>query len=594
MTTSKSCPQCGASYDAEQRFCALDGAALRGRSADGDLAGEVVAGRYLVRRRLGEGGMGEVYLAEHVRMGRPCALKVMRAELAANVDAVARFNREAAHASRVSHRNVAAIYDFGESESGLVYLSMELVEGEPLRALLERAGRLPAARALAVVAQVADALDAAHALGIVHRDLKPDNVMIARERDGTELVKVVDFGIAKASDGETRHVTRTGRIVGTPEYMSPEQLAGDPTDHRADVYALALLAYALLTGDQPFAAETAQDTLVQRLTTAPRRLAELCPEVPWPTAVQAALDRALARKPAERQASAGALARDLVEAYGRAGAAVAGVVEAARHATAGDHGMARVAAAHDARTLVDAPRIVVPLAAASAPSAAASAVPPTRVFELGGVRAGRAAAPSSPAARWVRGLAVGVAGAAITLALAAAQLRSPRTAAASAALPAAAMATRPPGDASAATAADAADPEVPSHTPARPAPAAAPVPAAAPTAARAAGPPPTVGPDPMAELVERVQTVIDASVEAPDTLALLRALREVEHARAALDADDRRRLRLDVARGTLLGLAGRGDEACAQLLAVGADPRLPSVLAPTLLAEVRLLEDSCR
>src|SRR5690606_26478456 len=208
--------------------------------------------------------------------------------------------REAANASSIAHPNVAAIYDFGETPDGLIYLAMEYVEGEPLRPILERSRALPPARAARLVRQVADGLDAAHALGIVHRDLKPDNIMVGRDRDGLDLVKVVDFGIAKASGAEAQQVTRTGLVVGTPEFMSPEQLAGDPVDGRSDVYALGLVACTMLTGMHPFPSETIADTLVQRLTSPPRRLAELRPEVAWPPAVQVALDRALARRPTER------------------------------------------------------------------------------------------------------------------------------------------------------------------------------------------------------------------------------------------------------------------------------------------------------
>ena len=549
MSPSRLCPQCGATYDAEQRFCALDGAVLRGAAQGGDLTGEVIAGRYLVRHRLGGGGMGEVYLAEHVRMGRPCALKVMRPELAADADAVGRFHREAANASRVSHRNVAAVHDFGETEAGLIYLAMEYVEGEPLRALLERERALSPSRALAIVAQVADALDAAHALGIVHRDLKPDNVMVARERDGGDLVKVVDFGIAKAGGGDAQQVTRTGRNVGTPEYMAPEQLAGDPADARADVYALGLMACVLLTGQPPFEAETRQDTLVHRLTTPPRRLAALRPEVAWPAAAQAALDRALERRPRDRYARAGELARDLVLAF------ASGTVPATRVFVA---------------PVADRPR----LADVAAP-------------------AGVAARRGSIAWTAIAGV--------LSLALVVLQLQAPDDPAegeAHAAAPAS-LATRPagpPGDAARGEVARA-DAAVADGREARAtaagravAPSRRPASAAIVTHAPAADDRDAA----LDGLVARVQRVIDASLQVRDTLALLDALSEVERARDMLDGGDVRRLRLDVARGTLLGLADRVDAGCAQLRAAGRDPRLSSVLEPTLLAEFHLLHESCR
>src|SRR5690348_2391844 len=161
------------------------------------LIGQVIADRYQILSALGEGGMGRVYLAEHVRMGRKSAVKVMSPNMALSADAITRFNREAANASRINHPNVAQIYDFGETADGMLYLAMEYVEGETLRRLIERVGPLPTIRAAELNRQIADALGAAHHLGIVHRDLKPDNILLTRTHDGSDQVKVVDFGIAK-------------------------------------------------------------------------------------------------------------------------------------------------------------------------------------------------------------------------------------------------------------------------------------------------------------------------------------------------------------------------------------------------------------
>ena len=317
VSASKICPQCNTEYEAEQRFCPRDGSTLKSMSAGGDLVGSVIADRYHVIRKLGEGGMGQVYLAEHVRMGRKSAVKVMSPGMVNDTDAISRFNREASNASRISHPNVAAIYDFGETTDGLIYLAMEFVEGEPLTKLIERQGALPAARAASIVRQTADALAVAHDLGIVHRDLKPDNIMIAKDRDGADCVKVVDFGIAKAANNDAQKVTRTGLVVGTPEYMSPEQLAGDPLDGRSDIYSLALVAFNMLTGRLPFPSETVQESMIMRLTDRPRTLAEMKPDVSWPPALQAALDKGLARNSTERYASAAEFGRDVWQAVER-------------------------------------------------------------------------------------------------------------------------------------------------------------------------------------------------------------------------------------------------------------------------------------
>ncbi len=307
------CPQCGSEYSTDIKFCPKDGSTLR-VPPGAALIGAVIADRYHIIRKLGEGGMGQVFLAEHVKMGRPSAIKVMAPAMMQDADAISRFNREAANASRINHPNVAAIYDFGETSDGLIYLAMEYVEGAPLTAVLARAGPLPPPRAAAIIRQTASALDAAHERGIVHRDLKPDNIMIARNRDGSDLVKVVDFGIAKSQHGAGQKVTKTGLVVGTPEYMSPEQLAGDAVDARSDTYALALVAFHVLTCALPYDEGSAQETMIRRLTSPPRTLAEVRPQIAWPPALERAIARALERDATRRPESSGAFAEEFAAA----------------------------------------------------------------------------------------------------------------------------------------------------------------------------------------------------------------------------------------------------------------------------------------
>ncbi|MGI8496281.1 MAG: serine/threonine protein kinase [Gemmatimonadaceae bacterium] len=308
--STKICPQCETNYGEDLKFCPRDGSSLKTPSQS-DLVGQMVADRYHVLRKLGEGGMGQVYLAEHVKMGRLSALKVMSASLIHDADAIGRFNREAANASRISHPNVAAVYDFGETSEGLIYLAMEFVEGEQLTRLLGRPGAMSLARTAELVSQIASALDAAHELGIVHRDLKPDNIMIRTNRDGSDCVKVVDFGIAKAIRNDGQRVTRTGMVIGTPEFMSPEQLSGDEVDGRSDTYTLGLVAFVMLTGQPPFPSDTVQESLIKRLTECPRTLSEVKPGIPWPADVQHAMDGALQRKAVDRYSRATDFARDL-------------------------------------------------------------------------------------------------------------------------------------------------------------------------------------------------------------------------------------------------------------------------------------------
>ena len=304
MSALKLCPTCGAEYPANERFCPRDGTALRAQgSSAGDLVGSIIAERYHVIKKLGEGGMGQVYLAEHVKMGRKSAVKVMNPGMVHDADAISRFNREAANASRINHPNVAGIYDFGETPDGLIYLAMEFIEGEALTDVVKSHGALPPTRAADITRQAAEGLAVAHDMGIVHRDLKPDNIMIAKNRDGSDCVKVVDFGIAKANS-ENQKVTRTGMVVGTPEYMSPEQLAGDKLNGQSDIYSLALVAFNMLTGKLPFPSETVQESMIMRLTDKPRALTEMNPSLPWTPEVQAVMDRALERDAKLRYQSA--------------------------------------------------------------------------------------------------------------------------------------------------------------------------------------------------------------------------------------------------------------------------------------------------
>ncbi len=314
----KICPVCSTEYPNDVKFCPNDGQTLRSAAPANDLVGQVVADRYHVVKKLGEGGMGQVYLAEHVKMGRRSAIKVMNPSMVHDPDAVARFNREASNASRIAHPNVCAIYDFGETPDGLIYLAMEFIEGEPLTDLLEREGALPLERAASIFLQTAEALQAAHDLGIVHRDLKPDNIMLTRRKSG-DVVKVVDFGIAKAVGGDEagQKVTKTGLVVGTPEFMSPEQLSGDTLDGRSDLYSLALVFYRMLSGKLPFEATTVQETMIKRLTDEPTTLAAARPDLTFPPGLQPVLDTALARTPAERYQTVAKFAADIAAITGR-------------------------------------------------------------------------------------------------------------------------------------------------------------------------------------------------------------------------------------------------------------------------------------
>jgi eukaryotic-like serine/threonine-protein kinase len=280
------------------------------------LIGRVVGGRYRILSRLGEGATAAVFLAEHLRIGRKDAIKILFGSVAADPEAAARFLRGARNVSAIHHPNVCTIYDFGETDEGIQFLAMEYVPGEALSAILAREGYISTDRAILITLQVADALHAAHGAGIVHRDLKPGNIMVSRSVDGSDVVKVVDFDIAKGpagADADGDELTRAGYVIGTPEYMSPEQLTGEALDGRSDVYSLGVVLFRMLTGSLPFRSRLPQDLLVERLTKAPLPLDDVT-ERPFPAPLQRVLDRALARRPADRQGSAAEFARELAAA----------------------------------------------------------------------------------------------------------------------------------------------------------------------------------------------------------------------------------------------------------------------------------------
>jgi len=221
----------------------------------------IVAGRYRVIKQLGAGGMGAVYLAEKLAIRKQVALKVLLAEYASEPSVMARFEREAISAASIKHPNVVEVFDFGRLDDGAFFLEMEFLEGNDLDAEIARYRVLEPARAVQIAGVICRALAAAHKSGVVHRDMKPANVFLQRTPDGEEIVKVVDFGIAKSSTGlpagaSEKRLTRTGSVFGTPEYMSPEQANGEQVDSRSDIYAVGIILYKMLTGSVPFTGET--------------------------------------------------------------------------------------------------------------------------------------------------------------------------------------------------------------------------------------------------------------------------------------------------------------------------------------------------
>ena len=280
--------------------------------------GALIGGRYRVESLLGEGGMGAVLLATQVGMDRKVAVKTLKRSMIDDASGVKRFYREARAASRLEHPNVVRVFDFGiDDVSGTPYLVMEHLTGEDLGEVLEQEGSLSEQRACTLLAQVAKALIEAHEKGIVHRDLKPDNIHVKRLRNGEEFVKVLDFGIAKVAGPDTggqTQLTETGTSVGTPTFMSPEQIQGGKIDHRSDLYSLGCILYQLVTGAPPFTAESEDYTgvMVAHMMKPPPPLPErLLDGHPPSAALVALIDSLLAKKPKNRPATTAEVARQL-------------------------------------------------------------------------------------------------------------------------------------------------------------------------------------------------------------------------------------------------------------------------------------------
>jgi eukaryotic-like serine/threonine-protein kinase len=275
--------------------------------------GRVFDDRYRVVEKLGEGGMGAVFIAEHLKLHKRVALKVILPEFAGDGEMAARFAREAMASARLDHPHVASALDYGTLPEGGAYLVMQLVRGQGLQAIIDSEGRLPWPRVCSIGAQVADALVAAHGEGVVHRDLKPDNILLERRDDGVELVKVLDFGIARVSAeagqavegaAPTRALTRLGTVMGTPGYMAPEQAVGEAVDHRADLYALGVVLWELLVGRELFEGHELTRIVTRQLTTDPPTVREASGDPNIPPALDQLIARLLARGPDDRPATA--------------------------------------------------------------------------------------------------------------------------------------------------------------------------------------------------------------------------------------------------------------------------------------------------
>jgi serine/threonine protein kinase len=281
------------------------------------LVGQVLGGRYKLIKKLGEGGMGEVYAAEHVHIDKKFALKLLRPEIVSNKEAVSRFYQEARSSSSIGHRNIIGVEDFGELPDGRLYMCMELLNGAPLNDLITQPQ--PVERLLNIMIQTGHGLAAAHAKNIVHRDMKPENiyVTVGPNNEG-DIPKLLDFGIAKVAgnDGQN-NLTRTGTIFGTPFYMAPEQALGNPVDGRTDVYAMGVIMYEVFAGSLPFQGESFMGILTQHITTDPEPVAQRAAKAqrPMPHGLPEVITRCMLKDPNQRFQTMDELVAALVQIY---------------------------------------------------------------------------------------------------------------------------------------------------------------------------------------------------------------------------------------------------------------------------------------
>jgi serine/threonine protein kinase len=302
----KACPQCHIRYPTDAVHCLLDGAELT--AILDPLIGKTIAGCYIIEDLLGEGGMSTVYRASHKLVDRPCAIKVMNPVLATDAKVRERFRREARSTQAIAHPNVIEIFDQGEMENGVPYIVMELLDGGTLSTLVD-AGATPPARALPIMIQIARGIARAHDLGVVHRDLKPDNIFICRRGDRGDLVKILDFGIAR-SRADTR-LTNAGELFGTPQYMAPERITSGEAGPSVDLYALGVIFFEMATGQLPFNAPDPATFLIRHITDVPPPLRRVDARVP--ERLESLVLQLLEKDPRARPVDAHRVEHDLVE-----------------------------------------------------------------------------------------------------------------------------------------------------------------------------------------------------------------------------------------------------------------------------------------
>ncbi len=293
------CQGCGTEHNSWEGNCPNCGTSetIRLAPATDRMVERVIKGKYKLTRKLGQGGMGAVYLGEQVGIGHRVAIKFLKSEFSSDAEIARRFLNEAKSYARVAHPNAVTFHDFGQDDEGNLFIAMEYCEGVDLKKTLADNGRLPMIEAVEIVLQVADVLANAHEKGVIHRDLKPENIMIRRGIRGVHA-KVLDFGIARLMDAGTK-LTMAGSIAGTPRYMSPEQVEGREVDARADIYSLGIVLYEMLTGRQPFDGTSIAEILSKQANAPLPPLAQFAPDLDIPE-IEGVLRRATEKRPESR------------------------------------------------------------------------------------------------------------------------------------------------------------------------------------------------------------------------------------------------------------------------------------------------------
>ncbi len=277
--------------------------------------GEIIDNKYVILGSLGAGGTSEVYLAQRLLMGDNVALKLLRSSYIRDPETARRFHLEAVTTASIKHPNVITVHDFDFTESGIPYIVMELLKGETLLGEQQRVGQIPLRRAIQILTPICAALNVAHSQGVIHRDLKPANIVLHRTSDDNEVMKLIDFGIAKQlTENEFDNMkTLPGLVVGTPAYMSPERCMEEPYDLRTDIYNLGLIFYEIVAGQHPFQAKTMMAMMANQISNMPSPLHIIVPDVPQ--AVENVVFKALAKSPGDRYSTALEFADELNNAY---------------------------------------------------------------------------------------------------------------------------------------------------------------------------------------------------------------------------------------------------------------------------------------